>query len=141
MKSKRRKTPLRKYSKKIFTRGLLGAKKGASMATKVVKKAVRFDSEPMGGLHLLLCKLAGQVVAKTLKICLKKGKLPKIKYLRKTFRASLSCFGLPMVTLFVITHLASRLFSEEAVRPVKLMFICFKVLSTIYPETNQFFED
>ena len=81
-KVKRRKTPLRKYSKKIFTRGLIGAKKGSSMATKVVKRAVKFETEPMGAFHLIFCKIAAQTVSKTVKICLKKGKLPKMKYLQ-----------------------------------------------------------
>ena len=42
-----------------------------------------------------------------------------------------------MLALFVITHTASRLCSEEAVRPVKLLFIGIKILSTIYPAIKE----
>jgi len=108
------------------------------MATKVVKKAVKFESEPLGGIQLLICKLSTLVVAKTLKICVKKGKFPKIKYLQKTFRASMSCFGLPMLTLFVATHLASKLISQDAVRPIKIIFICCKILCSTQPEIKNF---
>jgi len=96
------------------------------MASKVIKRVANFHSEPLGAFHLLASKLLSLVMVGTLKICLKKGKLPKIKYIRKTCVKGIADIGLPMVGLLVVTHLASQYISPTAVQPIKISFVLLK---------------